>query len=94
MANNPSKHGVHVSDKGWVGVAAGPRVLPQGVEAVAAETGAFVAVVFGFDGLHLFVEPGAHADAQRVDQAHEANEFFELAAALQMRPAQSKAAPF
>ena len=94
MANNPSKHGVHIGREDGVGASAGPRILLQSVEAVAAETGPFVAVVFGFDGLHLFVEPGAHADAQRVGQAHEANEFFELAAALQVRPAQGKAAPF
>ena len=82
MANNPLKHGMHVGDEGRVGAATGPRVLAQGVEAVTAETGPFVAVVFGFDGLPFFVEPVAHADAQRVGQAHEADELFELAAAL------------
>ena len=93
MANNSSKHGVYVSDEGRVGAAAGPRVLPQGVEAVTAETSAFVAVVFHFDGLPLFMKPGTHAHAQCVSQAHEANAFFELAMALQVRPAQGKAAP-
>ena len=94
MANNPSENGVHIGGEGRVGAAAGPRVLTQGVEAVTAETGPFVAVVFGFDGLPFFVEPVAHAHAQRVSQAHEADEFLALVPALHMRPAQGKAAPF
>ena len=80
MANNSSKYGVHISGEYRVGAAAGPRVLPQRIEAVAAETGAFVAVVFGFDELPFFVETMAHT--QRVGQAHEADELFELVVVL------------
>jgi len=45
LANNSSKRGVQVGRECEVGAAAGPRVLAQGVKAVAAETGALVAVV-------------------------------------------------
>ena len=61
---------------------------------MAAKTGPFVAVIFQVDGLPFFVEPAAHAHAQRVGQAHGDDAFLALAAALQARCAQGKSAPF
>ena len=94
LTSNPPKDGIHIGGKRGVSAEAGSHVLSQSVRTVTAETGAFIAVVFSFDALPLFIKAGAYSDAQCVDWAHKADKLFELAAVQQMRPAQDKSAPF
>ena len=74
----------------------GPRAgeLAEQVEAVAAQAGGPVAVVFAGNGLAAAVGDRPHAQAKRVGQADESHELAQLVPAAQMTGFQVKAPPF